>query len=144
MKRSSTFYSMTFLLLLIGSLFPLLSSNAQSDKSSVEKKVNHAIEAGNASELADFFTQKVDLSIPGTDDVFSKAQAEQILKAFFKEHSPNKLKLEHRGRSKLKDRYRIGKLITSNGDFRLTYFMKKVEDAFRIKKLRIEPYEGDL
>jgi hypothetical protein len=130
--------------LLIPVLGIVLSSGVQAQSNEVEEQVIRSIEAGNASELARHFTQKVDLTTPGTDDVFSKAQAEQILKDFFEEHDPKKLKLEHRGTSKLKDRYRIGKLVTSDGDFRLTYFMKKVNGEARIKKLRIENYEGDL
>lgn len=125
-------------------LQPLYQLHAQSDEDKIERKVTRAIEAGNASRLSEHFTNKVDLSTPGTDDVFSKAQAEQILKEFFQEHPPEELILEHQGTSKLKDRYRIGKLVTENGEYRLTYFMKKVDEGSLIKKLRIEPYEGDL
>lgn len=141
MNRSFLYLGPTLLLFLIA-LLPYEASIAQSGEKNVGEKVTKAIEAGNASKLALHFTQKVDLSIPGTDDVFSSAQAEQILKEFFQEHPPEKLELEHSGTSKMEDRYRIGKLITSEEDFRLTYFMKKVEGTPRIKKLRIEPYEG--
>ncbi len=147
MARPSPTSHLSFILL-IASFFSLLEgTHAQSGKESKkgrEEQIQQAIEAGNAARLSEHFTQKVDLSIPDTDDVFSKAQAEQILKDFFQGHPPEELLLEHQGTSKLKDRYRIGKLSTSKGDFRLTYFMKKVEGSSRIKKLRIEHYEGDL
>ncbi len=142
MERSVPhFFPYNFLLLI---LFTLSSNPLTGQSEKIEESVIRSIEAGNAADLAQHFTQKVDLSIPGTDDVFSKAQAEQILKEFFQDHPPEKLKLEHKGTSKLKDRYRIGKLITSKGKYRLTYFMKKVDGKARIKKLRIEDYEGDL
>lgn len=128
-------------------LLPLNTLHAQSGESGVkgtEKQIKGAIEAGDAARLSEHFTKKVDLTLPDTDDVFSKAQAEQILKEFFQGHPPEKLILEHQGTSKLKDRYRIGKLSTSKGNYRLTYFMKKVKGGTKIKKLRIERYEGDL
>lgn len=128
-------------LLLFLFIGPFIYGNAQSEKT--EEAVQGAIEVGNASRLSEHFTKKVDLSIPGTDDVFSRAQAEQILKEFFEEHPPKELVLEHGGTSKLKDQYRIGKLKTSNGAFRLTYFMKKVDGTPKVKKLRIEDHEGD-
>jgi hypothetical protein len=117
--------------------------DAQSDEEGVEEEVDRALEAGDASILASHFMDKVDLKTPDTDDVFSRAQAEQILKDFFKENPPEKLVLEHSGTSQMKDRYRIGKLSTSNGELRVTYFMKKVDGEPRIKKLRIEDHEGD-
>lgn len=133
------------LLLPLSILFLIVApeAEAQSDEEGVEEQVDRAIEAGNASELASHFTDKVDLKTPDTDDVFSRAQAEQILKDFFKENPPEELVLEHSGTSQMKDRYRIGKLSTSNGELRVTYFMKKVDEEPRIKKLRIEDHEGD-
>lgn len=134
-------YLLFFLLPL---LFPFpTTAQEDEDKGNVEKKIDQAIEAGNASKVAEHFTKKVDLSLPGTDDVYSKAQAEQILKEFFQEHPPEELVLEHQGTSRLKDRYHIGKLSTKEKDFRVTYFMKQMDSGTRIKKLRIENYEED-
>lgn len=135
------FFLLTLTLMLHLSIGALHTLKGQS--SDTEEAVKGAIEAGNASTLARHFTKKVDLSIPGTDDVYSSAQAEQILKEFFQENPPEELILEHGGTSKLKDQYRIGKLKTSEGDFRLTYFLKKVEGDPKVKKLRIEAHEGD-
>lgn len=136
----SPYHCLLFFLLPFLFPFPLI---AQEGEENVEKTIDQAIEAGNASKVAEHFTKKVDLSLPGTDDVYSKAQAEQILKEFFQEHPPEELVLEHQGTSRLKDRYHIGKLSTEEGDFRITYFMKQMDSGTRIKKLRIENYEED-
>lgn len=142
MKRFQLYPLFTLLLCLLYCMF-IPESRAQSEDKKVEDQVVAAIEAGNASKLAEHFTKKVDLKTPGTDDVFSKAQAEQILKEFFEKKGPQELILEHSGTSRTKDRYRIGKLKTSEGEFRTTYFMRKVDGKYRIKKLRIEVYEED-
>ena len=42
--------------------------------------------AGNSKELAKNFSSSVELSILGEEDVYSKAQAEQILRDFFTKH----------------------------------------------------------
>lgn len=145
MARTLPLLSILLLLFIgVSSPFDAVHAQNESGKKGIEKQIKGAIEAGNAASLSEHFTNKVDLTLPETNELFSKAQAEQILKEFFEGHPPQELILEHQGTSKLKDRYRIGKLSTSEGNYRLTYFMKQVEGVSRIKKLRIELYEGDL
>ncbi len=133
---------MNRLTILFFALFLGLFVPASAQENTTDEVVR-LLKAGNSAELSQHFIPNIDLTILETDDVFSRAQAEQILKNFFKKHRPTDLQLEHQGTSKLDDRYRIGKLKTKNGAFRLTFFMKKVEDRLYIKQLRIEEYNDD-
>ena len=110
----------------------------------VKDQVALAIKTGNAKALAGHFMSNVDLTLPGSSDVYSKAQAEQLVRKFFEAHVPSDLAIEHEGVSKMGDRYYIGRLKTSTGEYRVTFFLKKTTDVFQVKQLRIEAGKGDL
>ena len=50
-----------------------------------------AIRAGNARQLSGFFNNNVDLTVLGKEEMYSKAQAEQILRDFFQKNAPRSL-----------------------------------------------------
>ncbi len=129
--------------ILVWGLSLFLSLPGWSQKEKTTDQIVKLIEAGNTTQLVEHFIPNIDLTVLDTDDIFSRDQAEQILKKFFKKHKPRSLELEHKGTSRLDDKYRIGKLITDNGSYRLTFFLKKVDESLYIKQLRIEPYEDD-
>jgi len=107
-------------------------------QSETKQEITSAIKAGNSIQLAAHFTPSVDLTVGSAEDVYSKDQAEIILKRFFEDHKSVDFELKHEGKSKLNDFYYIGTLKTNQGEFRLTYFLKKSGDTFMIKQLRIE------
>lgn len=110
---------------------------AQTD---ITTDVEGLIKAGNAKELAKYFTDNIDLAIDHSDfdDIASKSQAEQILKKFFDECTVKSFTIKHTGKSQLGIEYRIGELETSCGKQRVTINLKKVGDVYLIHQLRIE------
>ena len=100
--------------------------------------ISSAIRQGNAKSLGAYFTKSVDITLKDVEDVYSKEQAEVILARFFSENTPKSYTVKHEGKSKLDDYYYIGDLDTSTGMYRLSFFLKKDTDSFRIKQLRIE------
>jgi len=105
----------------------------------VEKDaISLAIKSGDSKKVALYFMPSVDLTVETSEDVYSKDQAEMIIRRFFEDHVPKSFALQHEGKSKLDDYYYIGTLKTEEGNFRLTFFLKKSEDKFRIKQMRIE------
>lgn len=127
-------------LLLLLLIIPFIGLRAQSD---VKDQVVSALGSGNASALATRMVANVDMALPGTSDYYSKAQAEQILRKFFDQHPAKGMTVEHEGNSQGGDSYYIGTLRTANGDFRVTFFLKKVGTAFQVKQLRIETNKAD-
>jgi len=107
-------------------------------------KVVQAMRTGNAAALSAQFIANIDLTIKETSEVYSRSQAEQIVRKFFNDHPPVDLVIEHSGVSKFGDEYFIGILRTRNGYFRVTFFLKKVGDAKLVKQLRIESSKNDL
>lgn len=109
----------------------------------VKDQVVLAMKTGNSKDLAAHFIANIDLTVKETSDVYSKAQAEQILRKFFNDHPPVDLVIEHSGVSKFGDKYFIGILRTRSGYFRVTFFLKKTEAEFQVKQLRIETSKND-
>ncbi|MBK9149138.1 MAG: DUF4783 domain-containing protein [Flavobacteriales bacterium] len=126
-----------FLALLI---LPALGATAQDAE---KDRVVDAMKMGDAKELAALFINSIDLTVKETNDVYSKVQAEQILRKFFNENPPVDVVIEHSGVSKSGDKYFIGILRTRTGYFRTTFFLKKGESGFLVKQLRIENSKND-
>lgn len=93
---------------------------------------------GNSKEIAVNFSSSVDLIIIDEEDVYSKAQAEQILRSFFSKYPPNKSIVIHRLNNNPNYRYGALSLATKNGTFRISITMKKTSNTFFITELRIE------
>ncbi len=127
-------------LFLTSILFSSLGLFAQGD---VKDKVMQHMKSGNSKELVALFIPNIDLTVKGSSDVYSKAQAEQILRKFFNDHQPIDMVIEHSGVSKFGDQYFIGILRTRDGYFRVTFFLKKADDALQVKQLRIENSKND-
>jgi hypothetical protein len=117
-----------------------LGVSAQDD---VKEKVVQAMRTGNSKDLAVHFIPNIDLTVKETAEVYSRAQAEQIIRKFFNDNPPVDLVIEHSGVSKLGDKYFIGILRTSTGYFRVTFFLKKTETVYQVKQLRIENSKND-
>ena len=126
--------------LLLASLFLTLALHAQDE---VKDKVVQAMKTGNAKELASTFIPNIDLTVKETSEVYSRAQAEQVLRKFFNDHPPVDMVMEHSGVSKFGDKYFIGILRTRNGYFRTTFFLKKGDEELQVKQLRIEVSKND-
>lgn len=93
---------------------------------------------GNSKEIAASFSPSVDLIIIDEEDVYSKAQAEQILRSFFSKYPPVKSAVIHRLNTNPNYRYGALSLVTKNGTFRVSITMKKTGSTFFITELRIE------
>lgn len=106
--------------------------------SPIPEGVDSALNAGNAKELASHFNASIDLNIPNNEGVFSKAQAELILKTFFQKNKPKSYTEAHHGDSKNSTYYSIGNLKTSTGAFRTYILYKKEKKEIVILELRIE------
>lgn len=97
-----------------------------------------AIRSGNPKNISKFFIDNIDLKIIDQEDVYSKQQAEMILKDFFSKHPVKSYTIAHKSQPKAGSQYVIGTLETAAGKFR-TYFLIKTTGAQTlIQQLRIE------
>jgi len=126
MKRASIILSLLFVTLSLAAF------------TGVEDEIATALKTGNSKGLSKYFGTTIDLSVLDEEDVYSKAQAELILKNFFSKHSPKSFKIMHNGTSKMGLQYTIGTLETSNGTFRVTFYVKKTGSTDSLQQLRID------
>src|SRR5262245_56239359 len=105
----------------------------------IYEDVSNAIRSGDARQLATYFGSSVDLTVANQEDVYSKAQAELIVKDFFSKNPPKSFSLLHKGSSKEGTVYGIGKLQTANGKvFRTSFFLKMASGRYLVQELRFE------
>jgi chemotaxis protein CheY-P-specific phosphatase CheC len=103
---------------------------------SIDEVVN-AMKSGNASQMARFFDNTVEISMPDKSNSFSKTQAEIVLKDFFANNPVKGFEVIHNGEN-AGSQYCIGTLLTKNGSFRTTIFMKQKGDLQVLQELRFE------
>jgi hypothetical protein len=99
-----------------------------------------AMRSGNASQLSKYFDNRVDLSLPGKSDNYSKSQAEMILKDFFANNTVKNFIVKHKGEQNGSE-FCIGLLQTKNGNFRTKFFMKQKGDLQVVQELGFEVTE---
>ena len=112
-------------------------ATVQQQQPSYENVIVGAFKAGNATKIAGYFAENVDLSILDTENLYSKSQAEQILKNFFAKHKPNGFTIVHKGKSGQSE-YFIGELTCTDAIFRVTINSKSSEGTKEITALTIE------
>lgn len=126
-------------LLVVIFLFFHFPSNSVIQADIVDNLAVH-LKTGNSKEIAKNFASSIELLIIDQEDVYSKAQAEQILKDFFVKNPPIKTSIIHRLNSNPNFRYGIFSLQTKSLKYRVTITLmyQKASNAFLITELRIE------
>jgi hypothetical protein len=100
-------------------------------------EVINAIKSGNAAEVAKYFDNTVELTLPDKSSSYSKRQAELVLRDFFSQNPVKNFQVLHQS-EKAGSEYCIGTLTTANGTFRTTIYMKQEGSKQLIQELRFE------
>ena len=116
-------------------VLPMLTMAGQADK--LPDGMLLSFRAGNAEELAKHFYNNIELIILEEEDVYSRSQAEQIVRKFFLDHKPTGFKIIHQGGME-SSRYAIGSLTTAGTTYRVYILIKKQDGEPLIHQLRIE------
>jgi hypothetical protein len=120
-------------------LLVILSFSLPQAGNDIVDKISLALNSGNVQDLTGHFNNTIDLSLPDSDGTYSNKQAEQLIKAFFKNHPVNSFKLEHQGNSNDGSRYMIGTLkCTSGNTFRVYGLISKSAGTELIQELQFE------
>lgn len=118
----------------------VISVMANSSQEKIPSKIITGMETGDAKALSAFFNQNIELVVLDSDNVYSKAQAQQIVTNFFNKFPPIKGKafsiIHETGKADAQSV--IGKLKTEKGNFRVYFLLKKNGDKEYIHQLRIE------
>lgn len=99
--------------------------------------IGNALKSGNSSELSKYFDSSVEVTIINTEAVYSKSQAEMVIRNFFSSNKPSAYKMVHNGDSG-GAKYQIGELSTSSGTYRTYVYAKEKSGTMLIQEIRIE------
>lgn len=108
-------------------------SFAQAD---VINQVKETIKAGSAKELSRYLNQTVDVTIEGDVQSYSKAQAEFVLRDFFKQHPPAEVNVIHQGSSRGGQPFAILQYKSSGDTYRLFMKIKSLGNSQLIDDIR--------
>jgi hypothetical protein len=132
-KNMAAIKKISFALFLVfGFLSTTLNASDQ-----IPDEIILSLRTGNAKVLSGYFNDNVELVVLDNDNVYSKAQAKQIVSNFFSNFTPESFSVIHQG-GKEGSKYVIGNLKTNNGNFRIYFLLKNSNGKDYIHQLRIE------
>lgn len=131
-KNMKSLKALTFLLFIAGWLILPHFVYAQ-----IPEEILTSLKNGDSKTLSEYFNQNVELVVLENDNVYSKAQAQQIVNRFFDENTPESFTVIHQG-GKEDAKYVIGNLKTNTGSFRIYFLLKTNDGKSYIHQLRIE------
>ncbi|MDP4283559.1 MAG: DUF4783 domain-containing protein [Bacteroidota bacterium] len=100
-------------------------------------EVVNAIKSGDATEVAKYFDNTVEITLPEKSNSYSKHQAELVLRDFFNTNGVKNFEVIHKSEN-VGSQFCIGNLTTNNGIFRTTIYMKQNGNKEVIQELRFE------
>jgi pyridoxal/pyridoxine/pyridoxamine kinase len=97
-----------------------------------------AIKSANSAGVAKYFNSNVELTILTSEGVYSKQQAEIIVKNFLTSNPPKNVVIQHKGSSAQGSKYAIANYECAQGKYRVYIFMKESAGKMLIHELRFE------
>ncbi len=98
----------------------------------------NAMKAGNSKEMTRSFNNSVELTLLDNEGIYSKQQAEQMLRNFFVKNPPKSVSLQHKGASGQGAQYAIATYEAATGKYRAYMFMKDTGNGLLVHEFRIE------
>ena len=105
--------------------------------SEIPEQIISSFNSGDAAKLSKYFNQTIELTFFEKEEIYSKTQAEIILRDFFTKNPPKQFKILHEG-GKEASKYAIGQYISNSKTYRITFLLKTINSNVFIHQLRIE------
>ena len=100
-------------------------------------EVISALNGGNATELARYVDDNIEIALPDKSNNYSRAQAVMILRDFFDNNGIKSFEVKHRG-DRGGSQYCIGTLNTRSGNYRTTIYMVTKDGKQLVKEIRFQ------
>lgn len=133
-----TIINMKSTILLAFILLSVALAPVKATQSDIVNDLTAYLKNANTRGISQHFASTVELIILNEEDVYSKVQAEIILKDFLYKHKPVSARLVHRLDSNPNYLFAVIELDTDNGKFRTTISLKDTGGQFLITEMRIE------
>jgi len=123
---------MKLLILYIFPLVALLFTDSQ-DVNNIVK----ALKANNISYVNEQLDSSIEITLNGKNNTYNKAQASKFLNDFFSGIKILDFKVLHQSESGGSS-YCIGNLLTSDGNYRMTFFTREKSGKVVLQEIRME------
>ncbi|HEY4155389.1 MAG TPA: DUF4783 domain-containing protein [Puia sp.] len=99
-----------------------------------------AFRSGNVNQLSPFLDMRVDISLPGKTDTYSKSQAEMVIRDFFNTNGVKNFKIIQQGESG-GFVFCTGMLQTLSGNYRTVLFFRQKGEKQYLQEIRFQSVE---
>ena len=124
-------------ILLVSCTFLLLTVQAQTSRPPMEDVVN-AIKNNRIEDMSKYFDNIVPVTINNTQTIYSRNQAEVVLKDFFDRNLPKDFLVMDNGSPNNTTKFIIGTLVTPSGTKYNVYILMKQKDSnYLLQEIRI-------
>jgi hypothetical protein len=106
----------------------------------VPDEIIQSLKSGDSKTLSTYFNENLEMVVLENDNVYSKAQAEQIVNKFFSNNKPESFNIIHLSSAEGAQLV-IGNLVTSSGSYRVYFMLRKNGGKDYIHQLRIGEIE---
>ena len=117
-----------------------LNVSAQDEETAMNNaltKICSCVKEGNATCIGTYFGTSVSLDLLGSENMYGREQAVQVLKDFFSKYKVKSFVTPHKGGQQVK--YVVGTLSTHSGEsFRVSVFVKKNAEKAQVQRIIIE------
>jgi hypothetical protein len=125
------------LILLISCTLFFFTVQAQNSRPPMEDVVN-AIKNNRIEDLSKYFDNIVPVTINNTQTIYSRNQAEVVLKDFFDRNIPKDFLIMDNGSPNNTSKFIIGSLITPSGTkYNIYILMKQKDNNYLLQEIRI-------
>ena len=122
-----------WILILLG-FFTFNQVNAQNN---IIDDISLGFANSDQQTIAKYIGNKVEINLFDLSSVYSKAQAEMVLKDFFDKYEVQSFQLFNKNNANGgPSKFAIGNLNTRNGNFRIFFILKEQEGAYFIQEMR--------
>ena len=125
-------------LILIFVFLLYLISTASAQQRDVIDTLAKYFNTTDASKISSLFLSTLELDILGEENLYSKAQAELIMRDFFSKNKPLSVKIIHRLHSNPNYKLAVFSIATIKDKFRVSISLSSNNESFLIKQIRIE------
>ena len=105
------------------------------EQNDIISNVRDAIKTGSSREISKLLDENVDMTLDGKMKSYSKAQAEFILRDFFRDNPPSSFTIVHQGASKSGLPYAIGEYVSNSNTYTVWVRVKKIKEIFVVHEI---------
>ncbi len=121
----------SFFHILVTVIVAIFSSSAEVEK------IAEGFKKADSEAVSTYFASSIQLTTPGKDGVYSKAQSKIILKQFFDTHTPQNASVVSEGKNDNGAHFAVINLETAKGNFKVDLFLRKSNNSLKIQELKI-------